>query len=228
MSAIAQARRQPDDGVMEWSYRGCQFVPGMKFVAASEERGNFSCDEFIARVVEELDRAPRDIPVVLIGRYAYSALGPVDYSVDTGRPQVYFTEIPVNSTPEFLREFGGHITRAACKLAKSRPIYMVRPFPEIGLNIPKTLSRRMALGKMDDLSISITQYQQRNSWVWAAQNEARDRCGVKLLDPLPYLCHEGRCYGSRNGHPLYFDDNHLSEYGNKLLVPMFTEVFPAH
>ncbi|WP_426148754.1 SGNH hydrolase domain-containing protein [Polaromonas sp. DSR2-3-2] len=27
------------------------------------------------------------------------------------------------------------------------------------------------------------------------------------------------------GRPLYFDDDHLSEYGNKLLVPMFAEVF---
>jgi len=27
------------------------------------------------------------------------------------------------------------------------------------------------------------------------------------------------------GLPLYYDDHHLSERGNKLLVPMFREVF---
>ncbi len=63
--------------------------------------------------------------------------------------------------------------------------------------------------------------------VWAAQDAAAAQCGVKILDPLPYLCHDGRCWGSKDGRPIYYDDDHLSEYGNKLLVPMFKEVFAA-
>ncbi|WP_283669677.1 SGNH hydrolase domain-containing protein, partial [Escherichia coli] len=39
--------------------------------------------------------------------------------------------------------------------------------------------------------------------------------------------HDGRCWGSKDGRPIYFDDDHLSEYGNKLLVPMFKEIFAA-
>jgi len=49
----------------------------------------------------------------------------------------------------------------------------------------------------------------------------------KNSDPTSYLCRNGRCYGSVNGRPLYSDDDHLSEYGNKLLVPMFRQVFLA-
>lgn len=45
------------------------------------------------------------------------------------------------------------------------------------------------------------------------------------MHPLPYLCHDGRCWGSKDGRPLYYDDDHLSEYGNKLLVPMFKQVW---
>jgi hypothetical protein len=48
---------------------------------------------------------------------------------------------------------------------------------------------------------------------------------VEILDPLPYLCWDGVCHGSKEGRPLYYDDNHLSEFGNKLLVPMFAKVF---
>jgi hypothetical protein len=102
---------------------------------------------------------------------------------------------------------------------------MMRPIPEMPQNVPKFVSRRMASGLDDDVSISLDQYRKRNSWVWAAQDAGHDQCGVKILDPLPYLCHDGRCYGSKNHRPLYYDHGHLSEFGNKLLVPMFTEVY---
>lgn len=45
------------------------------------------------------------------------------------------------------------------------------------------------------------------------------------MDPLPYLCDENNCYGSRDGWPLYVDDDHLSEFGNRLLIPMFAQIF---
>lgn len=102
---------------------------------------------------------------------------------------------------------------------------MVRPIPEMDFNVPQTLSRQMAMGLNNDLSISIEDYRKRNDWVWAAQDLARDQCGIKILDPTAYLCRSGRCYGSFQGRPLYFDDDHLSEFGNKLLVPMFAVVF---
>ena len=61
--------------------------------------------------------------------------------------------------------------------------------------------------------------------MWAAQDEAARRCGVTILDPTEQLCDTERCYGSRDLQPLYSDDDHLSEAGNKLLVPMFSRIF---
>jgi hypothetical protein len=104
---------------------------------------------------------------------------------------------------------------------------MVRPIPEMGFDVPNTLSRRMAFGFKDDLFITMEEYKKRNAWVWAAQDAAHRQCGIKILDPTPYLCRSGKCYGSQNGRPLYSDDDHLSEFGNKLLVPMFAEVYRA-
>jgi hypothetical protein len=110
-------------------------------------------------------------------------------------------------------------------LAKDRPVYLVRPIPEMGIHVPNAMARSIAFGKKRDVSISLADYHQRHAFIWAAQDAARDRCGVKILDPLPYLCPDGRCRGAQNGRPIYYDDDHLSEYGNKLLVPMFAEVF---
>ena len=51
------------------------------------------------------------------------------------------------------------------------------------------------------------------------------RCGVRILDPLPYLCGEGRCWGASGGLPNYYDDDHLSQHGANLLIPMFRQIF---
>ena len=50
---------------------------------------------------------------------------------------------------------------------------------------------------------------------------------ASVWDPLPVLCEPQRCAGMRDGHPLFFDADHLSGYGNRLLLPGFTAHFKA-
>ena len=164
---------------------------------------------------------------VIVGRYAYAAMGPNESDLGAHTPDVYFSKVHATATPEFMAEFALHIKDTACQLARHRAVYLMRPIPEMGFDVPKTLSRRMIWGMSEDVSIPLADYTKRNAWVWAAQDAARDQCGARILDPLPYLCHDGRCYGSRAGRPLYVDDDHLSEFGNKMLTPMFAEVFKA-
>jgi hypothetical protein len=80
-------------------------------------------------------------------------------------------------------------------------------------------------GRVPEASVARDAYLQRNAPFLAAQDAAAARCGVKILDPLPYLCTAQRCDGLRDGRPLYFDEDHLSEHGNRLLVPMFQAVY---
>lgn len=112
-----------------------------------------------------------------------------------------------------------------CQLAKERTVYLVRPIPEMGVDVPKSMARSVIFGQHKKISIFLTDYHHRHAFVWADQDAARERCGVKILNPLPYLCSNGRCHGAKDCQPLYYDDDHLSEYGNKLLVPMFANVF---
>jgi hypothetical protein len=55
--------------------------------------------------------------------------------------------------------------------------------------------------------------------------DSAEFCKAKIIDPVDYLCDDEKCIGSLNGRPLYYDDDHLSEYGNKLLVPMFKTIW---
>jgi hypothetical protein len=229
VSSVAYAKPEGDAGVVQWTYSGCQFVGNLKHTPRhlQGQDKDYKCTEFIAREESLLNTLPATIPIIIINRYAQAAFGHNEDRHLVDVPEVYFSKVFERSTPEFLDEFAHHITQSACQLAKRRTVYMVRPIPEMGFDVPKTLSRRIVFGMTGDLSIPIEDYRERNAWVWAAQDAARDQCGIKILDPLPYLCHEGRCYGSKNGRPLYHDDDHLSEFGNKLLVPMFADVFKS-
>jgi peptidoglycan/LPS O-acetylase OafA/YrhL len=230
VTGLSAAQNEQGAGVVQWNYSGCVFVDGLKLTPAFASLmggGNYNCKDFIAWAAERLESVPRAVPIVIINRYAKAAFGQNENLQLVDVPEVYFSKVFDRTTPEFLREFAQEITRSACRLAQHRKVYLVRPIPEMGFNVPNVVSRQMVVGIRNEVYVSMDDYRRRNAWVWAAQDAARDQCGVKILDPTAYLCRDNRCYGSKNGRPLYVDDDHLSEYGNKLLVPMFAEVFRA-
>ncbi|WP_246659975.1 SGNH hydrolase domain-containing protein [Methylosinus sporium] len=46
---------------------------------------------------------------------------------------------------------------------------------------------------------------------------------VTLWDPMPLLCESTECRIYRDGRPLFFDGDHLSGYGGRVLLPAFAE-----
>lgn len=168
-------------------------------------------------------------PLIVVNRTTFYAMGelPIPGINHPGKPAVYFSRPVEAATPEFLEEFREQYVESACQLAKHHPLYLMRPVPEMMDSVPHLLGRAMLLGKRVEPSITRTAYSQRHALVWAAQDEAVARCGAHILDPMPYLCDERSCHGSRDGWPLYVDDDHLSEVGNRLLIPMFAQIFAA-
>ena len=225
MTAVGQA--SGGGGVVQWTYSGCPFVGGLKKTPGELAKlgSKYRCSEFIEWAETRLKTLPPEIPLVIVSRYAVSTFGPNEEHRPDRAPTVYFSQVHERANPAFLREYGARITASACALARRRTVYLMRPLPEIGINVPKFLPRRLTVGRSGEITLPLAEYRARNDWVWQAQDAARAQCGVRILDPLPFLCKDGLCYGSQAGRPLYYDDNHISEFGNKLLVPMFQQVF---
>lgn len=227
VAGLTSAGAQHGFSVIEWTYSACNFVPGMRKIPSelAKFHKDYQCSGFVSWVQAQLENLPHDIPVVIANRYAAEAFGANEVRHPKQTPGVYFTNPHEKTNPEFLREFSSRIIDNACHIAKKRPVFMIRPLPEMGFNVPKKLSRRMIFGINQDLHISITEYKNRNDWVWAAQDTARERCGVQIIDPTSILCRDGRCYGSIGGRPLYHDDDHLSGFGNQIVTPIFSSIF---
>jgi peptidoglycan/LPS O-acetylase OafA/YrhL len=229
VTGIANAMASGEVEVTQWSYSGCLFVNGVRKTPAAlalQPKG-YQCDGFISWVNAQLSGIPASVPVILVNRYASEAYGNNDEKGEGAPPGIYFTRMYAQPTPEFIGEYAKAITRTTCELAKARPVYLVRPIPEMGTDVPRTLARRMSFGSRGDISISRAAYRARNDWVWKAQDAARAQCGVRILDATAYLCQGDRCFGSRERVPFYHDDDHLSERGSLLLAPMYRQVFQS-
>ena len=221
--AVEKALPDKDLNVLDWTMASCPTILNIKQVGHSKYR----CDEFVSQALIKHKTLPSDVPMIIINRTSSYVNGPnePDRSSEVDTPVFYTNALKTSRTPEFFQEMHDGIIETACEFAKTRPVYIVRSTPELKVNVPKTMGRALLRGDHREVSISMEEYRQRNAFVSEAQDVMAERCGVKILDPLPYLCLDGRCKGDVDGMPIYYDDDHLSERGGILLVPMFRQVF---
>lgn len=222
MRSLEQALPSKDLHVLDWSLNACPTIVGIKSTEDGER-----CGAFIQQAVEKQKSLPKDVPVVILNRSSLYAMGPNEPGRENEIPVTpYYFDTPFPSRSEaYQAALRDGIIKTACELAQWRPVYMLRPVPEMKYSVPKTLGRALMFGRDEEVSLPFSEYQQRNRISWETQDLAMQHCGVTLLDPTPYLCHDGKCNGARGGIPLYYDDDHLSEKGAALLIPMFRSIF---
>ncbi|MDH1700765.1 acyltransferase family protein [Comamonas terrigena] len=222
MRSMEQALPSKDLHVLDWSLNACPTVAGIK---STEDGGH--CGDFIRQAIEKQKTLPQDVPLVILNRSSLYAVGPNEPGRETEIPVTpyYFDKPFASRSVEYQAALRDGIVKTACELARTRPVYMLRPIPEMKYSVPKTMGRALMFGRGVEVSLPFPEYQQRNRISWETQDLAVQQCGVTILDPTAYLCGDGACKGARNGIPLYYDDDHLSERGAALLIPMFRSIF---
>ncbi|MEK1941825.1 MAG: acyltransferase family protein [Pseudomonas sp.] len=226
--AVERSLPNAEQHVLDWTMAQCPTIAGVK----ATTQLTYSCGDYIQNKEQtsSSDSALGKAPLIIINRTSLYVFGPNEPERVRQRdvPYLYFNQPYASRSEQYLSDIREGIIASACEFAKSRPVYMLRPIPELKVDVPKTMGRAMMQGKHVEVSISMAEYRERNAFVWETQDMAAARCGVKILDPLPYLCRDGRCEGEDiQGQPLYVDDDHLSERGSNLLVPLFREVFKS-
>ncbi len=211
--------------MLQLSYSGCPYVLDARFDTPWTS-AHYDCAGFNQWARDTIRALPPDVGVILVSRYASRALGANEDPPEERRPAIDFPASgPID--PDRLGHFAAQIIRDSCELAAQRPVWLVRPIPEIGRHVPHLISRRLAMGQDPELGLAWADYQERNGWIWKAQDAARRQCGVRIVDPTSLLCDTRRCATSHQGQPLYMDDNHLSAYGSARLVPVFRQALQA-
>lgn len=210
VSAVQASLPTTQDGVMAFTYTSCPTIFGVL-----HENADLKCAEFNEWVMNQISTLPSELPLIIINRttvYAFGSHIPSDPSYN--RPLVSFDNSYAHPSNNFLEEFKTKMIASICRVAMTRPVYLVRPIPEMPFDVPKILSRRLLMGRYGDVAISFEDYKNRHSFVWSVQDAASIKCGANIIDPTKVLCSSGKCIGSFNNRPLYYDDHHLSQFAN--------------
>ncbi len=180
-----------------------------------------NCTQYIRTVTAQIDALPPDVTLIIINRYAANLVGPNEASGQ--RYGFHYTDIgeeQETQDPSVL--YHQRLVKTLCHFAKKRKVIAVRPIPELGVDVPRLLARGLMTGRpLQDISVTRAEYDARNKVPLEALEQASRQCGVQLIDPTEVLCDAGQCYGAKQGRTYYFDDDHLSESGNDILVPLF-------
>lgn len=217
VTAVQAALPNTKDGVLGMSYTSCPTLLGVR-----QERKDLHCAAFNEWALQQMAALPADVPVLIVNR-ASAYLHGNQYGAAEVNPIIYFdsTLRPLQKgyTP-FLQEFADHLVATVCQVAQTRPVTLLRPLPEMPVDVPRAMARAAQLGRPLDVHMPLPVYHQRNASVWAAQDRAAKECGANILDPLPSLCQDGVCSGMDGKTPRYYDDNHVGEGGNRRLTEM--------
>ncbi len=221
--SVEKALPSPQLHVLDWTLSGCPTIIGIK----NAESQTYSCAEFINTSLARSAELPAHIPLLIINRLAgtFEGQNEADRTDKLEGPKLYISAAYATRTEAYYAEIEQGVVDTACAFAKQRPVYMLRPVPELMVDVPRIMGRALMRGQERRISIDTADYEQRTRRARHAQERAVKECGVVLLDPLPYLCHDGRCWGDVAGLPSYSDDDHLNERGGALLIPLFQQMF---
>lgn len=220
-TSLASVFNLKTEGIIALTKQSCPLVLGIK----SLETGDECLKENVKRMAFLNSEYPHT-PVFWVARtgaYLYGQNEPARINtIKDTQPSIYFSKQDSIADNDLLHEFEDHLNKTVQNLTLNRKVYLVLPIPEMGKNIPKTLTKALSSGHGNiDLSLKYSSYLDRNKPLIQVMENISKNNHIELLDPTPYLCKTGKCIATHQGRPIYYDADHMSEYGNKLLSNMF-------
>ena len=172
---------------------------------------------------KEYIKIKNDLPILIVSRFAAQLYGPNESKTKNYGlvyNTIYADELDLNDEELYLKR----LNETFCEISDNNSLYVMEPIPEIGFDVPSRLSRKIFLNKITKTGTSLSAYTNRNNNILREIEKTRNYCNVKVLKTTDHLCIDNFCNANEGAQPLYFDDDHLSETGNKKLIRLFKEI----
>lgn len=215
-TALASVFDLQSEGIIAITRPGCPFILGLEHLKNREE-----CEQRNLEIVDYVNTNYPDTPIFWGARVASFAFGEqVDPTVrlldDDGTPQTF------PNPKQRLADVKDHLTTTISQISDNSQVFLIGQTPEMSKDIPTELSKALLRGATShDLALDERLYTPRAKPIIEMLTQVANEQGATVIDPAPYFCQQGKCMAEYNNRPIYYDDDHLSEYGNKFLLPMF-------
>ncbi len=207
------------EGIISLSTSSCPLILNLQYY----DKKNLCPEINKQRLILLQSKKYKNIPIILAGRYPSYLIGENDpdrIPTEGSKPLIYFENNPNISQKNRLAAFEKNLEETLCQITKNNPLYIIQPIPEIGFNVPQKIIKNSFYGINEKISISYDNYLNRSGEIRKIINRSANKCNVEVLDPSKILCKNNECISTYKNRPIYRDGDHLSEYGNKLLIPM--------
>ncbi|RZP84158.1 acyltransferase [Vibrio vulnificus] len=218
-------------GVLDWTMSGCRTISSL-YNTFNHGLMDHSCGEFVSYAIDRLSDYPR-VPIIVDNRYNYTVMGPNEPELISQKDKV-MEFIPSVANFErrdevYISKMNEAFVETLCKLSKNNPLFILEQTPEMKQNVPQTMAREFMKGNEDfRVKLPIEEYQERNAIFTKVVSKLSTDCGIKLISVVDKFCDNKYCYGDIEGRPVYFDDDHLSEFGASKLIPEIEKQLQSH
>jgi hypothetical protein len=188
--------------------------------------GEAECLEFTDEVLKLVQRTRSLRTVVLVARWAIYAEGE-RFANETGEPVYIGDEASrERSFAEDGRVFVRGLDRTVAQLTRAGlRVVLMAQVPEVGYHVRVALAKMRLFGKSFDIRPRRGTYLERQSQVLEEIAHVVKEYGVTVVYPHELLCGPIFCEIKVNGHLLYFDDDHVSNYGSRYVAQLFDPMF---
>lgn len=220
VETIGELAARHGQSVLDLGLSACNSIKGLYSVDKNGNKVNANCGKFVAKSIQDVGNLYPSVPVIMINRWSQNFYGMNENPFDI-KPYRFVDKEFTERDSAYRNNLAKHMYDTICEFSEHNPVYVVRSIPELKINVPKT----MFVNPEKVVKISFEAYQQRQKIAYTLQDKAQKNCHIKILDPIPYLCDDKFCYGSKKGVPLYMDDDHLSKYGSEVISSIYEDIF---
>ena len=207
---------------IQYTKNGCPFAP------YTHKKKTENCDKYQAEYLKDFDSKGIDT-FIIASRWAFY-INDDDFDNTEGGVEKHGLEnyYSANSTPidapyktrkqSILKSYQDAVISL---LDKGKTVILIYPVPEQGWDIPAKKAKQLLFNESSNLSIKSEVASKRNSEIISIFNEIGNRKNLFRVFPMGILCDtyvKGRCVSELNGEALYYDDDHLSNKGAKLVI----------
>jgi hypothetical protein len=212
--SLAKELEQNDIGLAHYSFSNCPPLFGIK----SQKRA--ACSIWTDKNINHLNNTVGIRNVVIAYRYSAHFFGGNEHDYPTlpdHPPPISGDDNAIEKRERLWQAFVQMVERVA---ANKDLVFIVMPVPELGRNVRSKVLAATLLGNRTDnvRGVSLEYYLARNQFIRTKMSNYKFPHNVTVVDPKPEFCDENICYAVRDGVPLYFDGDHMSLAGAKLVV----------